>query len=727
MVSNAFQPLDFDLLSVDGAHVSAPWGMPHDVADGVLWSDLIADGLERSTAIVEGPLDASGAGHLPELIADAIGDTLQIALVIRVVEHQRLSLDGQEYKILIGGIQRRGAQRNRLAERIDRLWPERRHAIRTSLRAAVVDHASIQVQRGLGECGNIRIAESAIDGQQKDCPPDVVVLQLGKHRLHVVGGVDAHASIFLGLAECGCGRWVKGVTKGDGTFDYAVAVSPAEHRTNQGDFTLEGVRVVLCLLCQRLAVDGEVQRAQVTHQTIRAEHVAEILAGGFVFAEGADLDIAGLIILPLAVNELVGDVGDGDTVAFLPFYWTARVEVGSLLVIPLQSQLGFAERREPSDLPADLGNPSFDVFGQFDGRGFCGCGGGCGECRHVREYSAFLLENANSSAIFVNMKTDCKSAIRGFESHPGLSANRSENPDYSGVLSPSKDKSQPSGITHELPPISLTEPLSGCGEVVARMSGKRKPRGDFKTYFIQGQQGGNIKIGVALSPEDRLRDLQCGSPVPLVLLAFINSNKESELHQLFAEDRAHGEWFRPSAQLLRFIGHPSNAQTRLKRAKPDIPEVVKKRVMRIIGGEWYSHEAVGQWWLENDHLFPPDTRCKLEKTDKICDECQTCSQYMAFHHLSDAKIDGFAWNGETRDLYAVAPYEPRGPVRNEILTDLVEVLHELDGADASVSGGWYLHDGAVEDMNLFELWPHWLNNVQNLYQIPVTPFQEVRP
>lgn len=74
-------------------------------------------------------------------------------------------------------------------------------------------------------------------------------------------------------------------------------------------------------------------------------------------------------------------------------------------------------------------------------------------------------------------------------------------------------------------------------------------------YFIQGVDGGPIKIGYARNPEARLKDLQLASPVQLRLLAIVDGGKprETELHQRFAHLRSHGEWFIADESLVRWI------------------------------------------------------------------------------------------------------------------------------------------------------------------------------
>lgn len=79
-------------------------------------------------------------------------------------------------------------------------------------------------------------------------------------------------------------------------------------------------------------------------------------------------------------------------------------------------------------------------------------------------------------------------------------------------------------------------------------------------YFIQGRDGGPIKIGMTSALGARLASLQAASPLTLVVLAIIPSApsgqtgyREIDLHELFAGHRLHGEWFVPAPELLDFI------------------------------------------------------------------------------------------------------------------------------------------------------------------------------
>jgi len=67
-------------------------------------------------------------------------------------------------------------------------------------------------------------------------------------------------------------------------------------------------------------------------------------------------------------------------------------------------------------------------------------------------------------------------------------------------------------------------------------------------YFIQGVDGGLVKIGVSDSPNSRLANHQCGSPVRLKIVKLIENidrSVEGRIHLKFSEFRKHGEWFDP--------------------------------------------------------------------------------------------------------------------------------------------------------------------------------------
>lgn len=91
---------------------------------------------------------------------------------------------------------------------------------------------------------------------------------------------------------------------------------------------------------------------------------------------------------------------------------------------------------------------------------------------------------------------------------------------------------------------------------IAQMFAPRSTRASAEfIYFIQATRSGLIKIGSASDPRGRLRSLQTGSPERLRLIGHIpgGTARERQLHDQFAADRSHGEWFVPSAELVAFI------------------------------------------------------------------------------------------------------------------------------------------------------------------------------
>jgi hypothetical protein len=73
-------------------------------------------------------------------------------------------------------------------------------------------------------------------------------------------------------------------------------------------------------------------------------------------------------------------------------------------------------------------------------------------------------------------------------------------------------------------------------------------------YFIQGTVTKNIKIGRTVRDiQKRLNEMQ--SSDPLVCLKITKGDKDDErlLHDRFKHAWSHGEWFKPTPDLLNFI------------------------------------------------------------------------------------------------------------------------------------------------------------------------------
>lgn len=66
-------------------------------------------------------------------------------------------------------------------------------------------------------------------------------------------------------------------------------------------------------------------------------------------------------------------------------------------------------------------------------------------------------------------------------------------------------------------------------------------------YFIRGDKTNSFKVGISSDPRARLKSLQVGSPVKLLLTRSVEvenpKNIEAELHKAFAKCKIHGEWF----------------------------------------------------------------------------------------------------------------------------------------------------------------------------------------
>jgi hypothetical protein len=73
-------------------------------------------------------------------------------------------------------------------------------------------------------------------------------------------------------------------------------------------------------------------------------------------------------------------------------------------------------------------------------------------------------------------------------------------------------------------------------------------RGTPVLYAVHHAPDGLVKLGTTTDLLIRLQSIQSSSPVPLVLrdVCFADVGDEYRLHQRFADERRHGEWFDPS-------------------------------------------------------------------------------------------------------------------------------------------------------------------------------------
>jgi hypothetical protein len=94
-------------------------------------------------------------------------------------------------------------------------------------------------------------------------------------------------------------------------------------------------------------------------------------------------------------------------------------------------------------------------------------------------------------------------------------------------------------------------------------------------YFLQAEIIGRIKIGCCSRGrlKQRIAALQTASPVKLTLLACLKGSyrRERHLHRRFADAWSHGEWFHPSAALVRLIAKI--------QGRPDLSPRPKKTIV----------------------------------------------------------------------------------------------------------------------------------------------------
>lgn len=74
-------------------------------------------------------------------------------------------------------------------------------------------------------------------------------------------------------------------------------------------------------------------------------------------------------------------------------------------------------------------------------------------------------------------------------------------------------------------------------------------------YFIQGENGGAIKIGYSKNPEERLKQLQTGYPDILKILCLIPATNKTEgfYHKKYEDLKLNGEWYKPDRRILNDI------------------------------------------------------------------------------------------------------------------------------------------------------------------------------
>jgi len=93
---------------------------------------------------------------------------------------------------------------------------------------------------------------------------------------------------------------------------------------------------------------------------------------------------------------------------------------------------------------------------------------------------------------------------------------------------------------------------------VSQERSPREPLGDPVIYFVQGEGGGPVKIGLTRTATlgSRVKALQVGYPERLRVLRTIRGGRVNEraLHTRFADARLQGEWFESVPALAELCG-----------------------------------------------------------------------------------------------------------------------------------------------------------------------------
>jgi hypothetical protein len=122
-------------------------------------------------------------------------------------------------------------------------------------------------------------------------------------------------------------------------------------------------------------------------------------------------------------------------------------------------------------------------------------------------------------------------------------------------------------------------------------------------YFVQSAALGFVKIGIAANVLRRLGALQSSCPDKLNLLGVIRPfgalSLERRLHEIFAHERHHGEWFNPCPDLMAYI-EESAISAEADAADPNpvwtkVPGSVQRRERPVVRapspGRAGSHKA----------------------------------------------------------------------------------------------------------------------------------------
>lgn len=100
-----------------------------------------------------------------------------------------------------------------------------------------------------------------------------------------------------------------------------------------------------------------------------------------------------------------------------------------------------------------------------------------------------------------------------------------------------------------------------------------------RTYIIRAGESEYVKIGRAMSPEERLKTLQIAHYETLRVIRVVTGDAEKAFHRRFSSRRVRGEWFRFDPDMLTFSPRPEDA------AGHDFDEVLERYREALSGKE----------------------------------------------------------------------------------------------------------------------------------------------
>lgn len=167
----------------------------------------------------------------------------------------------------------------------------------------------------------------------------------------------------------------------------------------------------------------------------------------------------------------------------------------------------------------------------------------CNTCGSEKPFSEFHKNKKAKDGL----QSKCKTCIREYQK------TRIFNPKKTGLkICPNCKEEKPMNLFY----FNKRKPDGRSSWCIACILGGGRTWESGYVYFVRG--GDKIKIGFTKNhPSERLPYLQTGSPVLLVLLAYIKDEQaqqlEHSLHKMFSVHHSHGEWFFASKHILDFI------------------------------------------------------------------------------------------------------------------------------------------------------------------------------